>query len=611
MHVSNIHSTTVAIERAANVVQSWQPYNIGLFNEFEGSGSSSSRGGGIGASSSGNTRAGGIIDNFTVNTQDNYSQLIGTASLLDWCNQSLALFYGMSNCVGASNGSNGINTTMIDDDISFILPWWRQVLWTILFGFMVMVATGGNLIVIWVVFTTKRMRTVTNYFIVNLSIADAMVSSLNVTFNYVYMLDNDWPFGEVYCKISQFIATLSISASVFTLMAISIDRYIAIMKPLEPRMSKECNLGIAALIWAASSTISCPMLFFFTTGEVKLKDGIRIVCYTEWPDGPTNHSQLEYAYNIIFMLFTYILPIILMTATYSRVGIKLWGSKAIGEYTPRQVENVKSKRRVVKMMMVVVLIFAVCWLPFHIYFIVTSYYPALTQTPFIQEVYLGIYWLAMSNSMYNPIIYCWMNSRFRYGFKLFFRWCPFVHIGAESLNRRDNMTSRYSCSGSPDHNRIKRNDTQRSFLYACPSSPKTRRAASHYGMFRNSTMTSQRDGLRHSAPIGTNNTSAYHQRFSISNCPNSHELTSLTSLNGTGSIGGHYGLLIKAEPIKLPTMRKDSTQQTVIPSLQLWTATALTRTSTTNDPPNSTQLLATTLIGADITRDATNLSAIS
>lgn len=38
-----------------------------------------------------------------------------------------------------------------------------------------------------------------------------------------------------------------------------------------------------------------------------------------------------------------------------------------------------------------------------------------------------------------------------------FRWCPFVNVGAESLSRRENLTSRYSCSGSPDHNRIKRN----------------------------------------------------------------------------------------------------------------------------------------------------------
>ncbi|TMW43801.1 hypothetical protein DOY81_011119, partial [Sarcophaga bullata] len=131
-------------------------------------------------------------------------------------------------------------------------------------------------------------------FPVNLSIADAMVSSLNVTFNYIYMLHNDWPFGELYCKVSQFIATLSISASVFTLMAISIDRYVAIMKPLKPRMSKRNNLAIAAVIWLVSAIIACPMLLFFTTDVIASKDGLRTVCYSEWPDGSTNHSQHEY-----------------------------------------------------------------------------------------------------------------------------------------------------------------------------------------------------------------------------------------------------------------------------------------------------------------------------
>jgi tachykinin-like receptor len=110
------------------------------------------------------------------------------------------------------------------DPNQFILPLWRQVLWTLLFAGMVVVATGGNLIVIWIVLANKRMRTVTNYFLVNVSVADAMVSTLNVTFNYTYMLYSHWPFGTLYCKISQFVAVLSISASVFTLMAISIDR---------------------------------------------------------------------------------------------------------------------------------------------------------------------------------------------------------------------------------------------------------------------------------------------------------------------------------------------------------------------------------------------------
>ena len=119
---------------------------------------------------------------------------------------------------------NDTNLTELDDHNQFILPWWRQLIWTLLFAGMIAVATGGNLIVIWIVLANKKMRTVTNYFLVNLSIADAMVSTLNVTFNYTYMLNSHWPFGNLYCKISQFIAVLTICASVFTLVAISFDR---------------------------------------------------------------------------------------------------------------------------------------------------------------------------------------------------------------------------------------------------------------------------------------------------------------------------------------------------------------------------------------------------
>uniref|UniRef100_A0AAG5CUZ0 G-protein coupled receptors family 1 profile domain-containing protein n=1 Tax=Anopheles atroparvus TaxID=41427 RepID=A0AAG5CUZ0_ANOAO len=357
---------------------------------------------------------------------------------------------GLSTLPGPSQPNSTTETLQILDFFS-ILPLWRLIVWNVLFAGIVITATVGNLIVVWIVLSHKRMRTVTNYFLVNLSIADAMVSTLNVTFNYTYMLYLDWPFGTMYCKISQFVAILSICASVFTLMAIAIDRYVAIMSPLKPRMGKKATLCVAAAIWILGTIISSPMLLFFTTYPV---DG-HILCYAEWPDGPSNHSVQEWVYNIVFMFLTYFLPIGSMTYTYARVGRELWGSKSIGECTQRQLDNIKSKRRVVKMMMIVVIIFAVCWLPFQIYFIITSYYPELTKKPYIQEVYLGIYWLAMSNSMYNPIIYCWMNSRFRRGFQQFFRCCPFVHVLPDNASsHRRTGTSRYSCSGSPDHLRI-------------------------------------------------------------------------------------------------------------------------------------------------------------
>ena len=67
--------------------------------------------------------------------------------------------------------------------------------------------------------------------------------------------------------------------------------------------------------------------------------------------------------------------------------------------------------QVVKMFIVVVIIFAVCWLPYHVYFIYTYHDTEIRRQPYIQHVYLGFYWLAMSNSMFNPLIYYWMNAR--------------------------------------------------------------------------------------------------------------------------------------------------------------------------------------------------------
>ena len=117
------------------------------------------------------------------------------------------------------------NSNLPDSKFLFSLPLWRQLLWTILYTGIVSIATIGNLVVIWIVLADRRMRTVTNYFLVNLSIADTMVSTLNVIFNFTYMLFNNWPYGNYYCKFSYFVAVFSVCGSVFTLMAIAIERY--------------------------------------------------------------------------------------------------------------------------------------------------------------------------------------------------------------------------------------------------------------------------------------------------------------------------------------------------------------------------------------------------
>lgn len=124
---------------------------------------------------------------------------------------------------------SAVNSTVIgtksEKSFQFHQPWEIQLIWSLIFGLMILFAIVGNLIVICIISTHKSMRTVTNYFLLNLTIADLVTITFNATFNYVFMLNGHWPFGKIYCVVNNFITNLTIAVSVFTIMITSIDRY--------------------------------------------------------------------------------------------------------------------------------------------------------------------------------------------------------------------------------------------------------------------------------------------------------------------------------------------------------------------------------------------------
>ncbi|NXG23364.1 NK1R protein, partial [Grallaria varia] len=134
-------------------------------------------------------------------------------------------------------------------------------------------------------------------------------------------------------------------------------------------------------------------------------------------------------YHFCMTVLLYLLPLVVIGCAYTVVGLTLWASGIPGDSSDRYHEQVSAKRKVVKMMIIVVCTFALCWLPYHIYFTLQYFRPEWYLQKFIQQVYLAIMWLAMSSTMYNPIIYCCLNDRFRVGFQRAFRWCPLVRAG--------------------------------------------------------------------------------------------------------------------------------------------------------------------------------------
>ncbi|XP_054869152.1 substance-K receptor isoform X1 [Amphiprion ocellaris] len=335
----------------------------------------------------------------------------------------------------------------------FQQPDWQVALWALAYSLIILVSITGNVTVIWIILAHRRMRTVTNYFIVNLAFSDVSMATFNTLFNFVYALHNDWYFGLGYCRFQNFFPITAMFSSIYSMAAIAVDRYMAIIHPLKPRLSSTSTKVVIALIWIVAILLAFPQCYYSVTRFYYP----RTVCMVDWPDDYGGTHQLSYQYAVILLI--YLLPLLVMLVTYSLVGRSLWGGHIPGEASDHYHSQITAKRKVVKMMVVVVTTFALCWLPYHIYFILGSFNRDIYKQHYIQQVYLAIFWLAMSSTMYNPIIYCCLNQslslcRFRAGFRHAFAWCPFIKVSEE-----DKMELQHTHTFRVTMTRSHRNDT--------------------------------------------------------------------------------------------------------------------------------------------------------
>uniref|UniRef100_A0A8C9G5L0 Substance-K receptor n=1 Tax=Pavo cristatus TaxID=9049 RepID=A0A8C9G5L0_PAVCR len=327
-----------------------------------------------------------------------------------------------------SNASNISQADYLEDDdnwtavTQFTQPGWQIALWAITYSFIVITSIIGNVTVIWIILAHRRMRTATNYFIVNLALSDLLMSAFNTIFNFIYASHNVWYFGEEFCRFQNWFPITAMFVSIYSMTAVAAERYVAIIHPFKPRLSAGNTRVIIGIIWLVAFGLAFPQCFY---AEIMMDNGTT-KCIVVWPDDVGSKHQLTYHIAVIVLI--YLLPLMVMFVTYSIIGITLWSSAVPGNHVNRvrYKHQVNAKKKFVKTMVVVVIIFAVCWLPYHIYFILGSFKEDIYQQKYIQQVYLTIFLLAMSSTMYNPIIYCCLNQRFRSGFKLAFRWCPYI-----------------------------------------------------------------------------------------------------------------------------------------------------------------------------------------
>lgn len=151
--------------------------------------------------------------------------------------------------------SNPVETTEFQGTV--------YVMYTIIF----LVAVVGNGIVCYIVLSSSRMRTVTNYFIMNLAVGDILITIFCVPFTSVSYLQQYWSFGAFLCPVVNYSQAVSVFVSAYTMLAISLDRYIAIMWPLKPRLSKKFAILIILAVWIFAGLTALPIPVFSTLAQ--------------------------------------------------------------------------------------------------------------------------------------------------------------------------------------------------------------------------------------------------------------------------------------------------------------------------------------------------------
>nr|XP_015799090.2 G-protein coupled receptor 83 [Nothobranchius furzeri] len=286
------------------------------------------------------------------------------------------------------------------------------------YSLIIIVSLFGNTLVCHVVVKNKRTQSSTSLFILNLAVADIFITVLNTPFTLVRFVNSTWVFGRIMCHISRFVQYCSLHVSTLTLTAIALDRRQVILHPLRPRMTPAQGGVWVAVIWVMASCFSLPHAIYqklLTFSYSKEKE--RSLCVPDFPEP----SDVYWQYiDLLTFILLYMLPLLIITASYTTMARRLWRHNAIGDTTTAQhATRRKKRRRTLAMLLLVVGVFAVCWFPLNCYVVLLSSQAIQSSN----ALYFCFHWLAMSSTCYNPFIYCCLNPTFRQELRLLLDRC--------------------------------------------------------------------------------------------------------------------------------------------------------------------------------------------
>lgn len=294
--------------------------------------------------------------------------------------------------------------------------------------FSITVGSWGNLLVVIVVVCNRGLHSSTNFFIASLASADLLITSICMPIFYVYNVLTwpVWHFGSAVCQLSSYLVHTSVMASALSLLAISYDRFVSICFPTKTIMTIKRAKIVVAFIWCVSPILLIASLLHHDVVPMKYKGKDALMCIETWDTQQAKHRYQMYRISCYFLF------VIQISVLYFVIGWKLYKREPPGAQTMQnKVKLNNEKKKIIKMLFSVVLLFALSWLLYIINKLLNIFPPSKNYKASDVFVFVGNF-LGLLNSVINPILYAALNRNFRTAFKHAIR----CHCKYEAEERR-------------------------------------------------------------------------------------------------------------------------------------------------------------------------------
>lgn len=305
----------------------------------------------------------------------------------------------------------------------------------------------GNLFVISVTgINGSRGGRLVDTFVVNLALAD-LIFVLSLPLWAISAIQNgNWnfgPAGDLLCKLSSYIIAVNRFSNIFFLTCMSVDRYLAVVKPMDSRYlrSSRCIRATCGAVWLISLVLGIPSLVYRRVEEIE--DGLDgSFCVEE------NNSSFFLGLSLTMALLTFIFPLLIIVLCYGTIIIHL-NKHCVVAGNPRTEAR---RRHSLKMVLSIIVVFVVSWLPFNIFkfMIIVSKLSnvelSCNVASWVREGLRISCALAFLNSCVNPAIYFFLDNHFRRRAVLLFKTCT----GKSKLLHSYNSSASFTNAGTSE-----------------------------------------------------------------------------------------------------------------------------------------------------------------